>query len=511
MIRHFKFFIVFILLISLVDLLPLFSQKDRIIVYKSDYTTYDKKTGPEVKKLMGNVAFQDSTTTMFCDSAYFYDNQDIDAYGNVRIYPDQGNTKLTGKVLHYKAATRIADIKEDVVLVDEKATLRTASIYYDMNSSVGYYPNKGVITSENNVIVSKSGAYNKTARTFFFKDSVTVTNPSYLIETDTMNYITYSKVVEFQGPTFITSKDDSIYCERGWYDTNTQISSFRKNAWLKGDGKVIKGDTLYYEKLTGFGKGYGNVEVWDTTQNVLIRGNLATVNRADQTAVVTKRALLIQVDKKDSLFMHADTIRTGIFTALRKDSSAVDTFKFARAYHHVKFFRPDLQGKCDSMHYSFRDSTMEFIGTPVLWAEKTQLTSQYMKAYIKNQKIDKMDMKTMAFIVSQVDTGHFDQIKGRDMTAFFSNNEIYKMIVKGNGQSIYFPLDRGEIQGTLKSESSDIVIFFKNRTLDRITYINSPNGVMYPLDELSGQDLFLKDFKWHNDKRPRKWTDIFKW
>lgn len=503
--------VAFIFLVSFGSSLSLFSQKIKLIDHKADFMFFDKKRGADIKRLMGNVAFQDSTTTMFCDSAYFYDNQDIEAFGNVRIYPDQGNTKLTGKVLRYNAATRIADIKEDVVLVDEKATLKTAAIYYDMNSSVGYYPNKGVITSENNIIVSKSGAYNKAARTFYFKDSVTVTNPSYLIETDTMNYITYSKVVEFQGPTFITSKDDSIYCERGWYDTNTQISSFRRNAWLKGDGKVIKGDTLYYEKLTGFGKGYGNVEVWDTTQNVLIRGNLATVNRADQTAVVTKRALLIQVDKKDSLFMHADTIRTGVFTALRKDSSAVDTFKFARAYHHVKFFRPDLQGKCDSMHYSFRDSTMEFIGTPVLWTEKTQLTAQYMKAYIKNQKIDKMDMKTMAFIVSQVDTAHFDQIKGRDMTAFFSNNEIYKMIVKGNGQSIYFPLDRGEIQGTLKSESSDIVIYFKNRALDRITYVNTPNGVLYPPDELSGQDLFLKDFKWHNDKRPLKWIDIFNW
>lgn len=509
--RYLKISIVVVFLVSVAGTLSLFAQRTRMIDHKADYMSYDKKTGPEVKKLMGNVAFQDSTATMFCDSAYFYDNQDIDAYGNVRIYPDQGNTKLTGKVLHYNYETRIADIKDDVVLVDEKSTLRTSAIYYDLNASVGYYPNKGVITSEDNTIVSKSGAYNKNSRTFFFKDSVTVRNPSYLIETDTMNYVTYSKVVEFQGPTFITSNDDSIYCEKGWYDTKTQISSFRQKAWLKGDGRIIKGDTLYYEKLTGLGKGYGNVELWDTTQNVIIRGNFAAVDRLKQTAVVTKRALLIQVDKIDSLYMHADTIRTGIFVEQRKDTSLVDTFKFARAYHHVKFFRDDLQGKCDSMHYSFRDSTMEFIGEPVLWAGKTQLSANYIKAYIKNQKIDKMDMKTMAFIVSQVDTGHFDQIKGRDMTAFFSNNELYKMFVKGNGQSIYFPVEDGEVQATDKNESSDIVIFFKNRALDRITYINSVNGVMYPPDELSGQDLFLKDFKWHNDKRPQKWTDIFSW
>jgi lipopolysaccharide export system protein LptA len=510
----FKFAKVFIFIIFFVGIagnLSLFSQKVRDIAYSADFTGFDKKIGADVKRLIGNVVFQDSTATMYCDSAYFYNNHDIDAYGNVRIYPDQGNTKLTGKVLHYKAETRMADIKEDVVLIDEKSTLRTKSIFYDMNTSMGYYPNKGVITSESNTIVSKSGIYNKNLRTFLFKDSVTVTNPSYLIETDTMNYITYSKVVEFQGPTLITSKDDSIYCEKGWYDTKTDISSFRKNAWLKGDGRIVKGDTLYYEKNTGFGKGYGNVELWDTTQNIIIKGNYATINRPTQTAVVTKRALLIQVDNKDSLLMHADTIRTGIFVEKRKNSSLTDTFKFARAYYHVKFFRSDLQGMCDSMHYSFKDSTMEFIGTPVLWTEKTQLTANYIKAYIKNRRIDKMDMNSLAFIISQVDSAHFDQIKGRNMTAFFLNNELYKMIVKGNGQSIYFPVEDGEIQGTDKNESSDIVIFFKNRTLNRITYITSVNGVMYPPDELSGADLLLKDFKWHSDKRPLKWTDIFKW
>lgn len=499
-----------LLFFSVVCLQPVQSQKTRIIGSSADYTYFNKQFGT-MKKLMGNVVFQDSSTTMYCDSAYFYENQDIDAFGNIRIYPDQGKTQLTGKVLHYRYETRIADIKEDVVLVDEKSTLKTRALFYDLNSSIGYYPGKGVITSEKNIIISKSGQYNKNVRTFLFKDSVTVTNPSYLIETDTMNYITYSKVVEFQGPTLITSKDDSIYCEKGWYDTNTDISSFRQNAWLKGNGRVIKGDTLYYEKNTGFGKGYGNVELWDTTQNVVIRGNYATVDRPKQTAVVTKKALLIQVDNNDSLFMHADTIRTGIFLEQRPDTAITDTFKFAKAYHHVKFFRSDLQGKCDSMYYSFKDSTMEFIGEPVFWTNETQLTASYVKGYIKNQQLEKMDMNNNAFIISQVDTSHFDQIKGRNMTAFFHKNELYRMHVKGNGQSIYFPVEEKEIMGIDKNESSEIVIFFKGRALDRITYINTVTGTMFPLEELSGNDLILKDFKWHKAIRPIVWTDIFTW
>jgi len=386
-----------------------------------------------------------------------------------------------------------------------------------------------------------------------------------------MNYNTVSKVVDFLGPTIIVSNDhDSVYCEKGWYNTNNDISSFRQHAWLKGNGSIIKGDTLYYEKHTGLGKAFGNIESIDTSNNIIIKGNYAIYDRVKQTALVTKNALMIQVDKKDSLYLHADTIYSGIFTdtvkrslaikeskkdslnlhagaiakanenkpiievnqkgslqlrvnypkdsavlAVVKDSSKfetfIDTFKFVTAYHHVKFYRSDLQGKCDSLYYSFKDSTLRFFGKPVLWASNAQLSAEHIKILTKNQRMDKMELTNMSFVITQEDSIRFNQIKGRNMTGYFINNEMYKMLVIGNGQTIYFGKDKGALIGIQKCESSDITLFFKQRKLDKITYKNAVSGVFHPPFELSGNDLLLKDFEWLDKQQPKSWRDVFIW
>jgi lipopolysaccharide export system protein LptA len=522
-------------------LLSLNVHSQKRINYTAATLEFAKSIAPDAWRLLGNVVFVDRDARMYCDSAYFYQNtEDIDAFGNVRIIPDsKGNTSLTGKILHYKSADRIANITGDVVLIDDSAVLKTATVFYNMNTGMANYPGKGTIVQGKTVIVSDLGAYNKNLKEAYFKRNVVVTNPEGIIHTDTMNYNTVSKNVYFLGPTIINSPEkDTIYCEKGWYNMDNEISSYRQNAWIKGGSNIIKGDTLYYEKFTGLGKAYGHIEMRDSSQNYLLKGNYAQYNRFKNTGLVTKKAVMIQVDNKDSLYLHGDTIYYGWFT-VKKDipaaapdslkatpdtlstaldtlKAASDTFKYVKAYHHVKFFRNDLQGKCDSMYYSFQDSTLQFIGSPVLWAQGNQLTAEHMKIFIKNKAMERLELTSSALIVSQEDTGKYNQIKGRDMTGYFVNNNLHKMYVKGNGQMIYFHTDRGLVVGIQKTESSDIRFFFKKNKkdkldLDRISYINSVQGSYHPPLELKGNDLFLKDFIWLEKYRPRTWPEIFIW
>jgi len=394
-----------------------------------------------------------------------------------------------------------------------------------------------------------------------------------------MNYNTSLKIAYFVGPTnMIGSDNDSIYCEKGWYNTNTGIALLRQNTWLKSKQQIINSDTLYYEKLTGIGKAYSNTVIVDTTQNILICGDYALYNRIKQTAVVTKKAMMIQVDNEDSLFLHADTIRSGLFvvhpdsliagttapdtyktapdtyktkpdtyktapdtfktasdtfktapdtfqtvadtfqTASDTFQTASDTFKFVKAYYHVKFFRSDLQGKCDSMFYSFKDSVLQLYRKPVLWTGKTQLTAEQINLLTHNQKIDKMLLNKSAFVISQEDSVRFQQIKGRNMIGYFDqHNKLYKMDVKGNGQTIYFAYQDNkedstqELIGVKKTESSAITIFLKDSKPTIITFINTVSGTFYPPLELSGQDLYLKNFMWYDKLRPNTPDDIFEW
>ncbi len=68
----------------------------------------------------------------------------------------------------------------------------------------------------------------------------------------------------------------------------------------------------------------------------------------------------------DSLLMVADSFAYKYDTA----SKARRIF----AYHHVKLFKTDMQGVCDSLYYSSIDSMMCLYTDPVLWSEANQLT-----------------------------------------------------------------------------------------------------------------------------------------
>lgn len=504
----------------LLGLISLESFSQKRIGYRGDLSGFAKSIAPDAWRLIGNVVFTDRDARMYCDSAYYYkDRDDIDAFGNIRIFPDsKGHTSLKGKLLHYKGSERMATITGDVVLVDDSAELKTDVIYYDMNTGVAHYPGRGVITQGKTKIVSDLGDYNKNIKEAYFKRNVVVTNPQGIIHTDTMNYNTGTKNVYFFGPTVINSTDkDTIYCERGWYNMDNGKSSYRKNAWMKGGNNVIKGDTLYYEKFTGLGMAYGNIEMRDSSRNYILKGNFAQYNRINKTGLVTKKAMMVQVDNKDSLYLHGDTIYYGWYLAPKDTTTKdLDTFKYVKAYHHVKFFRHDLQGKCDSMYYAFQDSTLQFIGSPVLWAEGNQMTAEHIKVFIKNKEMEHMELTASSFIVSKKDTGKFDQIRGRDMVGYFKKNTLHKMDVKGNGQMIVFHKDKNRIVGIQKTESSNILIFFKKNKkdkldLDRISYLNAVQGTYNPPHSISGDDLFLKDFIWLEKYRPVTWYAIFNW
>ena len=45
------------------------------------------------------------------------------------------------------------------------------------------------------------------------------------------------------------------------------------------------------------------------------------------------------------------------------------------AYNNVSFYKSDLQGKCDSLRYSYSDRIMQMLIEPVIWNEENQMTS----------------------------------------------------------------------------------------------------------------------------------------
>jgi len=491
------------LLIFLFNFIYGFAQEEtRIDIEHADLGLFEKSGNASVNRLLGNVIFSHEGIIGYCDSAYFYPGRNIvDAYSNVHII--QGDTlDLYSDFLTYNGTTKLAEAKNNVLLKNDSVLLTTDNLNYDRIKNLAYYFKHGKIKDDKNNLYSINGLYNTKTKIALFSDSVLLRNPETSLYSDTLEYNTDSEIAFVVGPTRIISEESYIYCEAGWYETQTDISNIWNNTLFESDEQIIRADSLYYEKETGFVEAFNNVELIDTTDNIIIRGNHAVHYEETQTSTITDKALFIKIDNQDSIFIHADTLRSNVDTS--------GTYKLFRAYYRVKLFRDDLQGKCDSLVYSDRDSVIQLFKEPVIWSENKQISSEFIKIFSVDNMIDYVELQNAAFIVIQ-DSIYFNQIKGKDMIVFFREGKPYRIDVKGNGQTLYFPKDENEIIGINRAECADLTIYIKDNEIDRIKFITKPDASLFPLDQVSKNEYELEDFKWLEKYRPKKRSDIFWW
>ncbi len=479
-------------------------EPSKIHLVHSDALEYDEKKGGKVRKLIGHVQFEQDTTVMFCDSAYFpMDRNYIEAFAHVHIIKND-SIHIFGEELHYNGDTKFAEIFRKVRLTNHDMTLTTEYLTYDMKTDIGNYNNNAKIVDKENTLTSKMGTYYSNSDVFVFTKNVVLVNPKYVIHCDTLKYNTVTKVAYFLGPTTITSKENLIYCENGWYDTEHDISSFKEHAYIITKEQKMWGDSLYYDRGKGLGKAFQNVIIYDTVQKIIVNGDYGEYHEMNEVTIVTGHAMMTQIFEKDSLFMHGDTLKS-VF-------DSVNNIRTMFCFHHVKLFKSDLQGKCDSLVYSSKDSVTRMYYAPIVWSDKNQMTGDTITISMKNKKIDQLNIYHNSFIISESDSIRYDQAKGKNATGFFDDStHLYKVKVVGNGQTIYYGKDKeGKYVGVNRADCTDIWIYLVHNKVDKIKFITSPDATFYPINELTPQELRLKDFRWQTEFRPLERADIFK-
>lgn len=90
-----------------------------------------------------------------------------------------------------------------------------------------------------------------------------------------------------------------------------------------------------------------------------------------------------------------------------------------------------------------------------------------------------------AFVIGPEDTASYNQIKGRHMTGYIKDNKLYRIDVEGNGQTIYYPKEEGEVIGVNKAESSNLTILLEEQEVTGIILRNQPSGNLNPPDFLT--------------------------
>lgn len=479
---------------------------------------HDSKVANGAQRLIGNVEIEDDSVTMYCDSAYVYSDNSFIAYNHVHLL--RGDTiNLYGDSLHYDGNTKRAQMFGKITYTQKAMNLTTNHLIYSVDSAFIYYWDGGTLVDSNTTLTSESGTYHSKSQMASFKGNVILVNPDYTIHCDTMDYSPPTSTSYFFGPTHINTKDNYMYCERGYYNTKSGISQFSQHAYITGKkGELLSGDQIFYDRKRDYGQLLDHVSITDTTDNITIDGEYAYYNGANKTMMVTCNALMMQKYDYDTLFLHADTLFAHNISISDTIAGKNSPPKLMLAYHHVRIFKKDLQGRCDSLSYNEKDSTMHMLYSPVLWSDANQLTADTMKIYLKGKKMDKMDMLSDAFITSRDtlasknDSLQFNQIKGRNMRAYFVNNRIHKVDVKGNAQTVYYVYsdNNTKLVGANRADCSSMLIFINDNKVKSITFQDKPDATLFPLKDIKPRDFLLKNFSWRENERPKKLLDIFK-
>lgn len=499
---------IFCLLAIMLFPVLLFSQeKKKIELIDGDNMVFDRNKSEEFTRIIGNVIFKHEGMLLYCDSAYLYtaDNS-LDAFSNIHIKVND-STNIYGDSLRYSGDDRIAELHKNVKMIDNEITLTTDHLDYDMKTNTGRYYEGGKIEDPDNTLTSIKGFYYSSKKDFYFKDSVKLVNKDYTMLTDSLIYNTATEEAKFIGHSYIYTDSSSMYCEKGWYNTKKNIMIFTRNAYINNGNQILTGDSLYYDKNKGIGLGYRATSLIDTAERTVVMGNLVRYFAKLGHALATDNALLIQYEKNDTLWLHADTLRAVFDTSTRK-------IKQLYAYHHTRFFRENLQGICDSLVYNYQDSTIRLYTDPVIWTEKNQLFADTIKMQLSNNVLKQLFLYNASFIISVDDSveNRFNQIKGKNMMGVFDSNELRRIYVYSKSETIYFLREEdGARIGTNKAIAEDLIINVSNNELESITFIQKPEATLYPDKDLKPEDLVLKNFKWLSDKRPRDKFSIFIW
>ncbi|MDR0796745.1 MAG: hypothetical protein LBE79_11985 [Tannerella sp.] len=511
MVDKFTCAVVFLFLLSII----VFSQqpaktsqeKTKIYLEYADEQIYDEDIEKDRILLMGNVVFRHDSSFMYCDSAYLYNQTNtLEAFSRVRM--EQGDTLFVfGDYLHYDGNTRIAKLRYKVRMESIQPdtsiiTLFTDSLNYNREEDIGYYFEGGMIVDAENELTSLYGQYSPGTKLAVFNDNVQLDNPKFVLNSDTLHYHTETKIATILGPSVIVSDSSTVHSSRGWYDTHNNTSLLLDRSQVYTGNRVLIGDSIRYDRDAGFGETFGNIFMHDTLEKVILTGHYGYYDEKTEFAFATDSARCIEFSQGDTLYIHADT-----FQLVKIDSTAREV----KAFHHVRFYRFDIQGVCDSLQFNTKDSVLYMYTAPVLWNEQYQLFGDTIVIFMKDSTVDHVHVIQFAFAIEALDSSYYNQLKGSDLIAWFEGKEVRSIDVSGNAESIYYPFEAdGSKIGLNETKSPYLRMTLKDNKLDQLSLWSESQGKMTPIPDLQPDQKLLKGFYWYDYLRPLDPDDIFR-
>jgi len=451
------------------------------------------------------VVFMRDSTYMYCELAIQNPaNKNVQAFGDIVIREKEG-ALLTGDTLYYNNDKNLAEMRGNVVLIDSTTTLYTNELFYDLTTRNAYYVNGGKVIENGSILTSEKGNYFSTSQALTFKGDVVLrdTVKQQNLYTDTLTYFTPTKDAFFHTATTIETEDGILEAERGSYNTTTGVTNFEGQAQMDSEDYTLIGEKMFSDRERDVNIVKGNVYLLSKQENAVVLGdeliyrenygNSKVFAKEDKYAIMKR-----PFGSSDSLFVAADTLLT--------INDTINNVRRLHAYYDVKIYSNQLLGKCDSLVYDYNDSTITLFSDPILWNKEQQIKADLIKAFISNNQIDSLYLNDNSFLIQEDTLGNYNQIKGKNMKAFFKDKDIKQLDVDGNCQTIYYALEADTLtMGMNKVDCSKMVMYFADSSkLEKMSFKKTVDAKFIPPHEVEEPETRLKGFRLRFDEKPEK-------
>lgn len=440
----------------------------------------------------------------------------------------------TGKVLYYDAKNNIGEAKGDVVAVDTLNCIKVTGDYgyYIDNDSI---PQMGYVTGHALAMEYSSG-------------------DTLFLHADTLK--AYTTLVFVPSDTVYVS--DSIYNELLAADKaasvakNAAADSLAALTQVNADSLAfapsVAADSLAIDSLLATNS--LAIDSLLATNSLAIDSLLMTDSLAIDSLLMTDSLAIDSMLSTDSLAAVAkpEARRNARKPAPEKQETAksevrprpidhvvpehYDSLRYMQAYHGVRYYRSDMQGVCDSLIYSVRDSLATFMGNPVMWNSKYQITGDTIFAIIIREGIQRAMIHPNAFLAQShdetltvdpdtlsewqrehliVDTLHYDQISGMDLVCYFEDGKVRKMDMTGNVEIIYFAEESDHTMiGLNQMIGNYFTTWFKNQKMEKSVLWPDVVASLTPIQLVTPDILYQDKFRWMAYLRPYNAQDVFR-
>ncbi len=440
--------ILFMALISLTGM-KVFAQQQDIMQVTGSRGVYSTVNGEMIQEVFAPVVITQGNVKITCDHAIRYISRNVaELIGNV--VATQDTLTITTSHGYYYGDDRKAESNSGVQLNDKKVVLTADSGDYFFNEDKAVFRSNVKLVDTSSTLTSSQLIYYKDTGKAIATGHVKIVESKDVIRADSLIHYRDSRVT--------------------FADSHVRISSSANNSIIFGDH--LEDYPAKYYTLVNKNPLFIQID----SSYIQKRDSGSVSNRNDTSLVLKIDTLVIRAKKMEA---YRDTIN--LFKA--EDSVRIVRGAFASRNDFTEYFRN--KGEIITIKKS-EDSNQ-----PIIWYENSQLTGDSVSIFLKENKINMLDVDRNAFILSQNEKykKRFDQISGSRVVIHFGDEGIEETDVYGGVHSIYYLYEDNDPNGLTKSSSESAKILFDNKRVSAVKLYGTPTSEYYPEKKVLGSEL----------------------